>query len=331
MPTRPDVLVLGGGGVLGAAWMAGVLAGIEDATGIDLRGCEYLLGTSAGAILCALLAAGERPERPPGAGTRRAGAPRPARGRRLGAADGDEHVAESGREAQDRENQPSQTAAQLALRAGAWALALGSPLAGAALRVGAPAGALARAAALRALPAPDARLTGVRERIERCGARFDGRLRIVAVERSSGRRTVFGQPGAPRASVPAAVEASCAVPWLFAPVRIGEREYVDGGLWSPTNLDAAPAGRGTIVLCLSPLAAAGEALGPLAAIARGATRSATMLEELALRRRGANVRTIAPDRDSVAAIGPDLMDAEPRARVLSAGYRQGLALAARLP
>src|SRR5690242_6625603 len=36
MLTRPDVLVLGGGGVLGEAWMMGVLAGIEDATGFDL-------------------------------------------------------------------------------------------------------------------------------------------------------------------------------------------------------------------------------------------------------------------------------------------------------
>ena len=45
---RPDVLVLGGGGVLGEAWMMGVLAGIEDATGFDLRDCEYFVGTSAG-------------------------------------------------------------------------------------------------------------------------------------------------------------------------------------------------------------------------------------------------------------------------------------------
>ena len=37
MRTRPDVLVLGGGGVLGEAWMMGVLAGIEDAAGLDLR------------------------------------------------------------------------------------------------------------------------------------------------------------------------------------------------------------------------------------------------------------------------------------------------------
>jgi hypothetical protein len=36
----PSVLVLGGGGLLGEAWMTGVLAGYEDATagdGVDVR------------------------------------------------------------------------------------------------------------------------------------------------------------------------------------------------------------------------------------------------------------------------------------------------------
>ena len=57
MITPPDVLVLGGGGVLGEVWMMGVLAGIEDATGFDLRECEYFVGTSAGSIVSAHLAA----------------------------------------------------------------------------------------------------------------------------------------------------------------------------------------------------------------------------------------------------------------------------------
>ena len=37
MLSRPDVLVLGGGGVLGQEWLMGVLAGIEDATAFDFR------------------------------------------------------------------------------------------------------------------------------------------------------------------------------------------------------------------------------------------------------------------------------------------------------
>ena len=69
MRTRPDVLVLGGGGVLGEAWMMGVLAGIEDATGFDLRECESFVGTSAGSIVAAHLVAGRSPRRPSAVGT----------------------------------------------------------------------------------------------------------------------------------------------------------------------------------------------------------------------------------------------------------------------
>src|SRR5437588_7908628 len=64
MLTRPDILVLGGGGVLGEAWMMGVLAGVEDATGFDLRQCEYFIGTSAGSMVAAHLVAGRTPRRP---------------------------------------------------------------------------------------------------------------------------------------------------------------------------------------------------------------------------------------------------------------------------
>ena len=117
------------------------------------------------------------------------------------------------------------------------------------------------------------------------------------------------------------------MPWLFAPVEIGGREYVDGGVWSPTNLDAAPAGRDTHVLCLNPTAS-------LAAIAHAAHRDAQrrplggLDRGLALRRRGAAVRTMAPNAECAAAMGSNFMDQEPRARVLAAGYRQGLLVAA---
>src|SRR5581483_5983100 len=138
------------------------------------------------------------------------------------------------------------------------------------------------------------------------------------------RRVVFGAPGAPVASVPEAVDASCAIPAVYSPVWIGAYEYVDGGVWSPSNLDAAPAGRGTQVLCLNPLSTAGGS--GTRPIRRGLIGSALTLETMALRARGASVTAIAPDGASVAAIGPDLMDRRPRASVLAAGYQQGLAL-----
>jgi len=176
------------------------------------------------------------------------------------------------------------------------------------------------------MPAGERRLDRLHGQVERWGARFDGRLRICAVDRRSGRRVVFGAPGAPPASVADAVLASCAIPWVFAPVEIGGREYVDGGVWSVTNLDAAPAGRATQVLCLDTVAGLDPSSRRMAAL-RGWFRFAAELETQALRRRGAHVRHVAPDAAAADAMGVNLMDAGPSERVLAAGYRQGRALA----
>ena len=137
-----------------------------------------------------------------------------------------------------------------------------------------------------------------------------------------------GRPGAPRATVAEAVEATCTVPWLFAPVTIAGHEYVDGGVWSPTNLDAAPASRDTHVLCLNPTGGITGA-HTLVGVARRVARSTVSIEALALRRRGAEVQTIGPNGQSEAAMGHDFMAREPRDRVLAAGYNQGLALGER--
>jgi NTE family protein len=107
-------------------------------------------------------------------------------------------------------------------------------------------------------------------------------------------------------------------------VKIGSREYVDGGVWSPTNLDAAPAGRDTHVLCLNPTASIPGSTGVLAVV-RGVSRTAVSLEWLALRRRGAAVQMLAPSQECAEIMGTNFMDREPRGRVLAAGYRQGLA------
>lgn len=51
-------LVLGGGGVLGAAWMLGALTAFEQTQGRDPRDADMIVGTSAGAVVAALLGAG---------------------------------------------------------------------------------------------------------------------------------------------------------------------------------------------------------------------------------------------------------------------------------
>lgn len=306
LTTRPDVLVLGAGGTLGIAWLRGMLAGAEEASGVDFRRCDYFVGTSAGSVVAATLAAGRR--------TSDDGMP----------ATQPDAVA-----AADEADPSTQSSAGrwwcAARAASAWAGAVAAPVAPAALKLAAPGGAVVRAAVLNVGPKPKRRLTDLERYVDSLGVRFDGRLRITGVDRVRGRRTVFGSPGAPRASVAQAVGASCAVPWLFRPVCIEGREYVDGGVWSPTNLDAAPAGRGAEVLCLMPTANPAAARTPLGAL-RAATHAAALAEMQALRARGARVRLVAPDAEAGRAIGINLMDGRRSREAYETGVRQGRAL-----
>jgi NTE family protein len=56
----------------------------------------------------------------------------------------------------------------------------------------------------------------------------------VATDIGSGQEMVFG-----KGNTGAAVRASCSIPGIFRPVRIGDRTYVDGGVVSPVAVDAA--------------------------------------------------------------------------------------------
>ncbi|HEX9481226.1 MAG TPA: patatin-like phospholipase family protein [Solirubrobacteraceae bacterium] len=302
--TPPDALVLGGGGVLGEAWLSAVLAGIAQGGGFDARGSRFMLGTSAGSIVAASLAAGIDPA-----------SRLELAGEGLASAAGVEDDAPpSGRNG----------ALAAALELGGAAAA---PLASLALNSTAGGGAMLRRAMLRRVPRGERSMAELGRIIDAAAPVFDGRLLIAAVELESGRRVIFGSPGAPSATVAQAVLASCAIPGVFSPVSIGAREYVDGGAWSPTNMDAVPAGRGERVLCLNPTGSLrpsrGALVGAIGPISRGAASS----EALALRHRGAHVRTINPDEASAGAMGVNLMSRSRRAAVIAAGHAQGLRLA----
>lgn len=290
---RPDVLVLGGGGLLGEAWMTGVLAGLEETTGAEMTGCRAWVGTSAGAIVAAGLAAG----RPP---------------RRLAGEVAD--AAPGGSEPAPR------TGDSLFSRAGAGAAALGALVAPAGLAAVTPLGARARALTLARVPEGKRSLRALEGQVDRWGAAWDGRLLVCALDLGTGRRVVFGAAGAPPAAVGEAVAASCAIPGVFRPVSIGGRAYVDGGAWSPTNADVAPARRGDRVLVLE----------PTSVVLRGALRAAGIVEALALRRRGAEVRVLAPE-PAAARLMAGLMRPDRGDRVLAAGWAQGRRLGEETP
>src|SRR4051794_14406433 len=174
----PDVLVLGAGGTLGIAWLRGLILGLEEATALDLRRCEYFVGTSAGAFVAATLAAGHRVAEPvsdPESAPDAAAEPRP-----------------------DPESRPLY---RLAGDGGRLAVARAAPFMPLALAAPRPGGAAVRAALLRATPRAGHVPVEFRRHAERLGARFDGRLRINVVDRRRGTRVVLGAPGAPEAGV----------------------------------------------------------------------------------------------------------------------------------
>jgi NTE family protein len=151
-------------------------------------------------------------------------------------------------------------------------------------------------------------------------------LWIVATDAASGRRVVFGREDAPPADLSAAVAASCAVPGIYRPVRIGERMYVDGGAWSPSNLDCVARAELDLVVCLNPLSATPADLvragrGALRGRMRRATGRRLGWEARRLRERGTAVVLIQPGVDDLAVMGGNMMSTARRHAVLSTAQR----------
>jgi NTE family protein len=295
-PIVPDVLVLGGGGLVGEAWMSGFLAGAQQTWGVDFRDANEFVGTSAGAIVAAHLAKGIEPRVPQ----------EPVRAALTDVTDRDKLMA-----AAERTFQELVTALY--------------PITWRATAASETVGALSRAALLAGLPAGTRSMKKLREQYEAVlGSSFDPRLRIVAVDRHTGRRVIFGGPaGTPGATLAEAISASCALPGYFAPVQIAGRQYVDGGVWSATNLDVATVRRGDCILCLAPMNVLTMSRWPAVRAVGKACQLAATLEAAAVRRRGGSVTVISPDARSARAIGENLMDTRRLEGALAEGFRHG--------
>jgi NTE family protein len=290
--------------------MTAVLAGITEGGGFDAREAGCLLGTSAGSIVAASLVAGIAPA----SRLERDGGRAPE-----GAAAGEEWPAV---EEAERSRLGGSLAAALELGGSAAA-----PLASLALNTTAAGGAIVRRAMLRRVPEGTRSLAALGQVVAVAAPSFDGRLLVATVELESGRRVIFGAPDAPPATVSQAVMASCAIPGFFAPIEIGGRRYVDGGAWSPTNMDAVPVAEGERVLCLNPTGSLRPRPGALAGAFGPISKTVSASEALALRHRGASVQTIEPDAASAEAMGTNLMSRRRRTAVIAAGHAQGLRLA----
>jgi NTE family protein len=78
-------------------------------------------------------------------------------------------------------------------------------------------------------------------------------LYLTATDLDTCERVVFGQDGLRDVPISTAVRASGALPMVYAPVRVGERELVDGGLMSTTNLDIAVEAGAKLVVVINPI------------------------------------------------------------------------------
>ena len=98
----------------------------------------------------------------------------------------------------------------------------------------------------------------VRQTIRAYGSsnRFDGlerELHIIATDLDTSERIVFGREHAATVPISRAVAASTAIPVFYKPVRIGGRDYVDGGLRGNASLDVAVEHGADLVVCINPI------------------------------------------------------------------------------
>jgi NTE family protein len=82
---------------------------------------------------------------------------------------------------------------------------------------------------------------------------LDCELYLTATDLDTCERVVFGSKGHADVPISTAVRASGALPMVYAPVVVGDRELVDGGLVSTTNLDVAVEAGARFVVVINPL------------------------------------------------------------------------------
>ena len=302
---RPRVgLVLGAGGVLGGAWLVGGLHALARETGWDPADADVVVGTSAGSMVGALLAAGVPPWF---------------------------MVAHSAGEdfdgLTDARGIPAQEADRSAgavfrLHRGLPAFGPGSwRLIGAGLtRLGprSPSAILCGALPQGVISTEPLRDTVRRVVPEGWAPRA---LWVVACDYANGRRTVFGRSDAPEAELADAVAASCAIPGFYRPVAIAGRRYVDGGLWSTSNLDVLAREELDLVVCLNPTSTLHppRAWNPFDRAAHLVRRGSGRLlgsEARRLREQGTRVVLVQPTGDDLAVMGVNLMSSRRRHEVL---------------
>lgn len=300
-------LVLGGGGVLGGTWAAGALLALERERGVRLHDAETIVGTSAGSVLAALIGAGVTPEQ-----LRAHYNEEPVTDGPLAGYQWDPDRATGGR----RPGLPKLLGPGSFRLIGQGFRNFGQLPATAVLSGFLPTGtrSLERVGHLVDAVTPMGEWSGHRG------------VWVVAMDFDSGKRVVFGRPGAPVAALADAVMASCAIPGWFAPVRIGEHTYIDGGAVSATSVDVLAHAGLDEVFVVAPMVSfrLDEPRSVTARLERKWREQVTKAcsrEAALLRAAGTKVTVLGPGPEDLVAIGANLMDATRRRNVLETSIR----------
>jgi len=305
-------LVFGAGGVLGAAWMTGALARLQDRLPGAAADVDLVVGTSAGSVLAAALRC---------------------------RASLDEMVAWQCGDASGILSESVVLAAKDGPLPPLPHLRLGSL-------------PLARAALLRPLQVPPwvgasgwlphgrGQHAALRSLVSALHSRHqqhpfgggappnwaDGHTWVAAMDYDSGRHVLFGRQDAPRASLPDAVVASCSIPGWYEPTVIDGRRYVDGGVRSATSLSALRGTNVHEVYVLAPMASTepDHPLQPHLRIERRFRQLITLVllrQAKALSAEGKHVTIVTPGPRDLAVMGANLMDPRRRQDVLEVSLR----------
>jgi NTE family protein len=303
-------LVLGAGGVQGGAWLTGGLDALARQTGWDPAGADRIIGTSAGAMLSALLAAGVPPW--------------------FMVAHSAGETFEGVVDAQGRPAAEADRSGGAVFRLhrgwppigpGSWSLAVRTLLR--------PTRYTPSAALSGWLPRGFVDHEPLKDQVRRVVPEGWGPhpgLWIVACDYASGRRVAFGRDGSPEAHLADAVAASCAIPGFYHPVEIGGRRYVDGGVYSTSNLDIVRDERLDLVICLNPTSTLHpiRALDPrewASLVTRRASGRRLGSEAKKLRQLGVPVVLIQPTGADLEAMSRNLMSTRNRNRVIEVARR----------
>ena len=286
MPRAPRIgLALGGGGIAGYAFHAGVLGSIQEMTGWDPRTAEVMVGTSAGSGIVGLL---------------RGGVPVPEMVSRMLSISTNPSDMSRLRRASGR---------GIRLSGGLW-FGPSSPK-----LLAREIGRLHRIRptnlVVGALPNGRVANDVLSDHYTTLhGSWPEAETWITAVSLDTGDLTVFGRDERhDEVEFADAVAASCAIPGFFRPVKINGRRYVDGGARSMVNVDLLADLELDLVVILAPMSiAALSPRSPFASVLRGYPKFQLAKEIAALDAAGIPSITLEPDRATTRAMGVNPMD-----------------------